>query len=330
MTIGNLTLEGILLLAPLAGISNRAFRLLARKYGASLCYTEMLSADALIRRQEKTFRMIDFLPDEHPIGVQLFGSSPEIIGEAVKIAHEFKPDLIDLNLGCPVKKVVRKNGGAALLKDLTLAGELMAAAVENSNIPVTVKMRTGWDLQSDCYIEVGKVAEKIGIAAVTLHPRNRNENYGTGADWSKIELLKNELSIPVIGNGDINTPQDARKMLEETGCDALMIGRAAMKNPYIFRQIRTFLDEGKLLPDNNIREKIDLALEHSRLMVEQFGERGGSMMMRKHLAWYSKGLRGGAEFRDSLKRVDSYKGIVSILTDYLDRAPSYDDEVPTE
>jgi len=269
-----LTIDNNLLLAPLAGISNRSFRMLARKYGASLCYTEMISAEAIVRNQKKTLNMVDILPDEHPVGVQLFGSSPISLAKAVRKVNQFKPDLIDLNLGCPVKKVIKKNGGAALLKNSSLAGELMSAAVENSDIPITIKMRTGWDSKSDVYIDIGKIAEKAGVSAITLHPRSRTENYSKKSDWTKIAILKKEISIPVIGNGDVNTPQDAENMFKQTGCDAIMIGRAAMKNPFVFTQIRAYLSEGKVIPDFTIRDKVELALEHSRLVIKQFGESG--------------------------------------------------------
>jgi tRNA-dihydrouridine synthase B len=324
MRIGNLTIDGNLFLAPLAGISNRPFRLLARRYGAALCYTEMVSADAIALNQEKTLRMIDTSPDEHPVGVQLFGSKPEYIAIAVNRILEFAPDLIDLNLGCPVKKVVKKNGGAALLKNTVLAAELMAAAVENATVPVTIKIRTGWEAQSDIYVEVGLIAEKTGISAVTLHARSRTQSYAVKSDWSKIAHLKREVSIPVIGNGDVRTPTDAEDILNQTGCDAVMIGRAAMKNPFVFRRIRTYLEKGELLPEMTIDERINLALEHARMVTEQFGQKRGALMMRKHLAWYSRGFRGGAELRRCLKVVSSYDDILSLLKAY--RAESPDDE----
>jgi tRNA-dihydrouridine synthase B len=320
MKIGNLTIEDNLLLAPLAGISNRAFRMLARKYGASMCYTEMISSEAIIRNQKKTFNMIDIDPDEHPVGVQLFGSNPASVAKAVRKVQEFGPDLIDLNLGCPVKKVIRKNGGAALLKNITLAGELMSAAVENSTIPITIKIRTGWDSTSDVYLEIGKMAEQKGVLAITLHPRSRTENYMKKADWSKIAILKKEVSIPVIGNGDVNTPLDAENMFGQTGCDAIMLGRAAMRNPYIFRRIKVYLSEGNIIPDLNLDERIELALEHTRLLIEQFGDRIGPLKMRKHLAWYSKGFPGGAKLRRSLKGVESYNDICTLFSAYKDRS----------
>ncbi len=312
-----MTIAGRLFLAPLAGISNYPFRLLARKYGASFCYTEMISADAIARNQEKTVRMLDMAADEHPVGVQLFGSLPEYIARAVKVVENSGPDLIDLNIGCPVKKVVKKNGGAALLKNPTLAGEIMSAAVENSSLPVTIKIRTGWNKNSDTYLKLGKIAEKAGIAAIAFHPRSRSDGYKERSDWSKITLLKKEVSIPVIGNGDIKTPQDAEAMLSQTGCDAVMIGRAAMRNPYIFSQINEYLDNGNLLPELSIQEKIKLTLEHARLMAKQFGERIGILMMRKHLAWYTKGMQGGADLRRQLFTVETYKDICNLFDKYL-------------
>jgi len=320
MKIGNLTVEGNLLLAPLAGISNRPFRMLAREYGAALCYTEMISAEAVFRSQKKTFNMIDLEPDEHPVGIQLFGADPTSLARAVKRVLEFKPDLIDLNMGCPVKKVIKKNGGAALLKNVGLAGELISAAVENSTVPITIKIRTGWDVHSEAYMEIGKMAEKKGVAAVTLHPRSRTENYSHKADWSKIAELKKELSIPVIGNGDIFSPEDAERIIKQTGCDAIMLGRAAMKDPSVFKRIKTYLTEGRLFPESTIAERIEMAIEHSRLMIVQFGERLGALKMRKHLAWYSKGFPGGAELRRRLKHVESLDDIKALFQAYLDRS----------
>nr|MBN2277185.1 tRNA dihydrouridine synthase DusB [candidate division Zixibacteria bacterium] len=306
-------------MAPLAGISNRPFRLLARKYGAALCYTEMISADAVAMNQEKTLQMIDISKDEYPIGVQLFGSKPELLASAVRKVAEFHPDLIDLNLGCPVKKVTKKNGGAALLKNLQLSVELMVAAVENARVPVTIKMRTGWEASDDVYLEIGRQAEKIGVAAVTLHARSRAHDYSTRSDWSKIALLKRELTIPVIGNGDVVTPFDARQLLDGTGCDFVMIGRAAMKNPHVFKIINTYLEEGRILPELDPASKAAMALEHARLMVACYGQKGGALKMRKHLAWYSKGFPDGAELRRKLMQVLDLSQIENIFREYLAR-----------
>ncbi len=252
-----MTLQGNLILAPLAGISKRPFRLLARKYGAALCYTEMISADALVRNDKKTIKMLDHTPDEHPIGIQLFGSRPELIAAASKRLMDFKPDIVDLNLGCPVPKVIKKNGGAALLKNPVLAEEIMIAAVENSSVPVTIKTRSGWAADSQNYLEIGRRAQKAGVAAMTLHPRSRTERFAGKSNWSLIKCLREEITIIVIGNGDVRTPQDAKDMLDQTGCDAVMIGRAALGNPYIFSQIREFLEYDRIIPEMTPNEKIE-------------------------------------------------------------------------
>jgi len=317
MRIGNLTIDGTLFLAPLAGISSYPFRFLARRFGAAMCYTEMVSADAIIRDQRRTLSMLDIKPDEYPVGVQLFGSRPEYMEKAVKRVEQFNPQLIDINIGCPVPKVVRKNGGAALLKNPFLALEVIAATVDSASVPVTIKIRTGWQKNRDVYLEIAQKAEKTGVAAITLHPRARTENYGDKSDWSKIALLKREVSIPVIGNGDIKTPQDAKRMFDETGCDAVMLGRAAMKNPYIFRRIRTYLEKGEIIPDLTARERLDLALEHTRMMIEQFSEKGGVLKMRKHLAWYTKGLSGGAKIRNRMRDINTYADVRALADSYL-------------
>ncbi len=321
MRIGNLTIDGTLFLAPLAGISSYPFRFLARRFGAAMCYTEMVSADAIIRDQRRTLSMVDIAPDEYPVGVQLFGSKPEYMEKAVRKIEQFGPHLIDINIGCPVPKVVKKNGGAALLKNPALALEVIAATVDNASVPVTIKIRTGWQKNRDVYLEIAKNAEKIGVAAVTLHPRSRTENYGDKSDWSKIALLKKEISIPVIGNGDIRTPQDAKRMFDETGCDAVMLGRAAMKNPYIFRRIKTYLDTGEIIPDLSPGERLDLALEHTRLMIDRFTEKGGVLMMRKHLAWYTKGLSGGAKIRTRMRDLNTYDDVRALVDSYLNYKP---------
>ncbi|SYZ73901.1 tRNA-dihydrouridine synthase B [Candidatus Zixiibacteriota bacterium] len=317
MRIGNLNIGGTLFLAPLAGISNRPFRLLARKYGADFCYTEMISSDAIIQNQRRTIGMVDIRDDEHPVGVQLFGSSPENLARAAKMAVALGADLLDINLGCPVKKVVKKNGGAALMKDFALTAEIMTAAAESVPVPVTIKMRTGWAADEDTYLEIARTAQASGIAAITLHPRSRSAGLSGKSDWSKIAALKKEVTIPVIGNGDIRSPQDARAMLDQTGCDAIMIGRAAMANPYIFMQIKTYLIQNEILPDMGPKEKSMMALEHARLMIEQFGEGPGAIRMRKHLAWYSKGFLGGAELRSQLNRINSLSDICALFANYL-------------
>ncbi len=320
MQIGNLNIPGPLFLAPLAGISNRPFRLIARRCGADMAYTEMVSADGIAMGQEKSLSYLDFDTDEHPIGVQIFGANPENIRKAAAFISKSGADLIDINLGCPVKKVVGKNGGAALLKDRQLTGEILTAAVEASSLPVTVKMRTGWDNDNDLFLETGELAQASGIAAVALHARSRSAGFSGKSDWSKIASLKKALKIPVIGNGDINSAEDAARMLAETGCDAVMVGRAAMRNPYIFGAIRDFLRDRTISAEPTINDKIALSLEHAALLISRFGERSGSLMMRKHLAWYTKGFPAGAALRARLMTVASLDDIQRAFQEFLKNA----------
>ncbi len=317
MKIGNLTIENPLFLAPLAGVSCFPFRLLARRFGASMCYTEMISADALIRNSARTLAMIDFGPDEHPVGIQVCGSKPELMAKGVKKALAFKPDIIDINFGCPVPKVTKKNGGSALLKDPALAAEVIAAAIDSSNVPVTVKLRTGWTREQETFLEIAKNAAKLGIAAITLHARARSEDYSNKCEWEKIAALKREVNIPVIGNGDIGTPEDAKAMFDQTGCDGIMLGRAAMKNPHIFARIKRYLETGELIPELPAAARLELALEHARMMIERYDDKAGILKMRKHLSWYTRGLRESGDLRNNLRFVKSYNDISELFDNYL-------------
>jgi len=231
MKIGNLNLPGRVFCAPMAGISTRPYRIFARRFGAAVVYTEMISSHGLAYNDKKTKDLVDFGEDEHPIGVQLFGADPEIMHQAARVVSEMKPDIIDLNFGCPVKKVVRKNGGAAVLKDLGLTRELVSATVSAGDIPVTVKLRSGWDEASKVFAEAGKVCEEAGASAITLHARTRAGQFAGRACWEDIKRLKEIVAVPVIGNGDIRSGEDAARMIDMTGCDAVMIGRAAMGYP---------------------------------------------------------------------------------------------------
>jgi nifR3 family TIM-barrel protein len=315
MRIGNLNLDGMVFSAPLAGISNRPFRVLARRAGAAITYTEMISSEAIVRNQKRTLSMIEFGPDEQPLGVQLFGANPEVLGEAAGIvAQRFKPDLIDLNFGCPVKKVVNKNGGAAVLKDMNLTEAIIRTAVRGAGeIPVTVKIRSGWDDAHPVYLEAGRIAEAAGAAAITLHARSRAGAFSGKADWGDIKRLKEALSIPVIGNGDVTSPADARRMLDETGCDAVMVGRAALGNPFIFAEINEYLTNGTLSNGPTRAQRLEMAWLHARLMCEMFGEPQGTRKIRKHFSWYCKGFPGASELRQRLVRVESLAELERIL-----------------
>jgi len=305
----------------LAGISNRPFRILAVRRGAALTYTEMVSSEGIIRHQKKTLAMMEFQPDEQPLGIQLFGANPEVMGRAATIVKEsFGPDLIDLNFGCPVKKVVRKNGGAAVLKDLVLTEDIIRAVVEAAGeIPVTIKIRSGWDEDNLVYIEAGLIAQKAGAVAVTLHARSRSRGFAGEADWSAIKKLKEAVDITVIGNGDIRTPLDARRMIDQTACDAVMIGRVSFGNPFIFGQIDHYLKTGDLLPEPSFNEIIELALEHAGLMAGQYGETRGTKMMRRYLGWYVRGWPGATELRPRLFKVNTREDIKLVFDDFLEK-----------
>ncbi len=319
MRIGNLNLSNGAILAPLAGVSNRPFRVLAVRFGASLTYTEMVSSEGIIRSQRRTLEMMRFNSDEQPLGIQLFGANPESMRQAAEItAKEFAPDLIDINFGCPVRKVVNKNGGAAVLKDLKLTEEIIAATVEGAGeIPVTVKARTGWDASSPVYLELGAIAQKAGARAIALHARSRASGFSGAADWDSIRRLKEAVDIPVIGNGDVRTAEDARRMLDETGCDAVMVGRAAMGNPYIFHEIKHLLDTGDLVDPLSVGQKLEIARRHAVLMAEEYGEERGLIKMRKFLGMYVKGLRGASRIRPLLFHVTSLDEIDRIFKEYL-------------
>ncbi len=319
MHIGNLNVKAGALLAPLAGVSSRPFRVLAVKAGAAVTYTEMVSSEGIIRNQEKTFEMMRFKPDEQPLGIQLFGANPEVMKQAAEVTvKKFRPDIIDINFGCPVKKVVNKNGGSAVLRDLKLTEDIIRATVEGAGeTPVTIKIRTGWDDDHPVYMEVGQIAQRAGAKAVALHARSRAKGFSGSADWSSIRELKESVDIPVIGNGDAVTPQDVKRMLDETGCDAVMIGRAALGNPFIFKQIRHYLATGEILEEPSVEDKIEMARLHAQLMQEQFGEERGAVMMRRYLGWYVKGFKGASELRPQLFQVATISDIDRVFEQYL-------------
>ncbi|MDH4034821.1 MAG: tRNA dihydrouridine synthase DusB, partial [candidate division Zixibacteria bacterium] len=317
---GKLNLNGRVLCAPLAGVSNRPFRVMALQAGAAMSFTEMISSEGLIRSQGKTRSMMAFGNDEQPLGIQLFGANPETMRMAAEITvGDFDPDMVDINFGCPVKKVVNKNGGAAVLKDLKLTEEIVAATVEGAgDTPVSIKIRTGWGDDSPVYREVGQIAQKCGAAAITLHARSRSKGFSGKADWAAIKKLKEAVDIAVIGNGDVSTPEDARRMLDETGCDGVMIGRAALGNPDIIRQMHHFVETGELPVEPTIAEHIETAKRHALLMVEEYGETRGVIKMRRYLGWYTKGFPGATTLRPKLFQITTLVDIDRVFKEYLD------------
>ncbi|GAF05376.1 tRNA dihydrouridine synthase DusB [Saccharicrinis fermentans] len=298
MKIGNLELrKEPLLLAPMEDVTDPSFRLLCKKYGADLMYTEFVSADALVRSIEKTQRKLKIFVQERPVGIQLYGKDIEAMVEAAKIAEQAGPELIDINFGCPVKKIATKGAGSGMLRDIPKMIEMTAKIVRAVKLPVTVKTRLGWDEDSKIIVEVAERLQDAGIKALTIHGRTRAQMYNGEADWSLIGDVKNNprMHIPIIGNGDLSSPQKARLYLDRYGVDGLMIGRSSIGRPWIFREIRHFLDHGQLLDTPAIPEHVEMIREHLNNSTEWLGERRGILHMRRHLAITFKGLR---DFRD--------------------------------
>ena len=305
------------ILAPLAGIADFPYRLIAKRCGAALVFTEMISAEGLLRGNTGTLRLLYFKPEERPIGVQIFGSNPETMASACRLINKLKPDLIDLNFGCPVKKVVKKNGGAALLKDLPLLKKMVSTVTRSAEVPVTVKTRSGWDQNNLVAIQVAKIAENCGASAITVHPRTQKDGFSKKADWNIIACVKEEVNIPVIGSGDVLSPQDAKKMLDHTGCDAVMIGRGSLGNPWIFSRTNHFLKYGELLPEPSLDEKIKICLKHAELSVKEKGEYVDIGTLRKHLVWYTKGMPRSKKLRQKLFVLETLDELKSAFYKYL-------------
>ncbi|TMQ66226.1 MAG: tRNA dihydrouridine synthase DusB [Candidatus Eisenbacteria bacterium] len=321
MQIGAVAFESPFLLAPLAGVSDSPFRRLAREQGAAGVYTEMVSADGLTRGSRATFDYCAFAPEERPIGIQLFGADPEVMADAARILcdlpKEQRPDLIDVNMGCPVRKVVNRCAGAALLNNVSLVRDLIRSMVEASTLPVTAKIRLGWDGNSQNVVEVAKALEDSGAQAVAIHARTRAERFEGHAHWEMIGEAKQAVRIPVIGNGDVRTPEDAARMLETTGCDAVMLGRAAFGDPWVFGRTRALRERGEILPPPDASARLAAGIRHLALMVESVGEEVAAREMRKHVAWYIKGLPHSAAVREQTNRTRAAAELVELLAGYL-------------
>ena len=302
LNIGNLSIHTPIFLAPMAGVTDYSFRIICKEHGAGIVYSEFVSAHGIIRKNEKTLDMIRFTDKERPIGIQIFGDEPEVMANAARfVADQFKPDIIDINYGCPVPKITKRGAGSAALKDLCLMEEITSAVVESvPQLPVTVKMRAGWDSQTIIVEKAGNQLEKAGVKAITLHPRTTKQYFTGKSDWSLIKILKQAVSIPVVGNGDVGTADDVKRMFEETGCDAVMIGRAALGNPWIFREIKSIFEKTVLPSAPLVEDRISMCRRHLNLLVENRGERVGLNLMRKHFGWYIKNFPGAGEFRKEL------------------------------
>ena len=302
MQIGNLKIDTPILLAPMAGVTDYSFRILCKEMGAGVVYSEFVSAHGIIRKNEKTLDMIHFTEMERPIGIQIFGDSPEVMAKAARVvADKFQPDIIDINYGCPVPKITKKGAGSAALKNLCLMDDITTAVVESvPDLPVTVKMRAGWDMSNIVAIEAGPRLEKVGVKAIALHPRTTKQSYKGSANWNLIKELKQTVSIPVIGNGDIKKPEDVVRMFDETGCDAVMVARAALGNPWFFKQSTALFLGASLPPIPNTHERIDMCKRHLELLLESRGEHIGTNLMRKQFGWYIKNFPGASSLRQSL------------------------------
>lgn len=313
--IGNLKLDFPFFLAPMAGVTDYAYRVIAKEFGAGVVYSEFVSAHGIIRKNEKTLNMIKFSEFERPIGIQIFGDTPQVMENAAKLVYDkFRPDLIDINYGCPVPKVTNKGAGSAALKDLCLMEDITEAVVKAvDKIPVTVKMRAGWNSEGIVSTEAGINLEKIGVKAITLHPRTTVQMYKGSANWDLIKELKENVKIPVIGNGDVKSIDDINRMFSHTKCDGIMIGRAALGNPWFFTQIKKYL-LNEDFEEITIDERLEICKKHLELLVQTHGEVVGSNNMKKHFAWYFKGLKNASMYRKKFVLAKNYSEMKDILS----------------
>ncbi len=320
LKIGNVTIDCPVVLAPMAGVTDLPFRLLCREMGVGLLSMEMVSAKAILYKNRNTESLMEIAPGENPIALQLFGSDPEILGEIAAQIQNRPFDILDFNMGCPVPKVVNNQEGSALMKQPELVREIASSLVKASEKPVTVKIRKGFDDAHVNAVEIAKILEDCGVAAVAAHGRTREQYYSGKADWEIIRKVKEAVSIPVIGNGDVDSPKAAVEMLEQTGCDGVMIGRAAQGNPWLFREIRHYLETGEELPRPSMDEVKEMILRHARLQVEYKGPDVGMREMRKHVAWYTAGFPHSAKLRSEVNAVGTLEELGELLQNWtLDR-----------
>ncbi len=314
--IGNIELNGWACLAPMAGVSDLAYRVIAKKMGASLTTAEMVSAKGLYYRNEKTKEMLKIAPDEHPMALQLFGSDSDIMAWGAKIMEQAGPDFIDINMGCPMQKVVKNGDGSALMKNISLAAAVIRAMVKAVQTPVTVKMRLGWSRDTLNAVELAQAAEEAGAAAITVHGRTREDFYTGKADWKAIQKVVNAVKIPVIGNGDVTDGKSAKDLMEETGCAAVAIGRAAWGNPWIFREVNTYLETGEIIPPPSWEMRLQMARRHLHGLCLEKGEYAAVREMRAHASRYFHGLPKATALRQEIMKETTEKGFNDVLDSY--------------
>ncbi len=324
MKFGTVETPNNVFLAPMAGITDLPFRLICKEFSVGMMTTEMVSAKGLLYENGKTNELLYIDPKEHPIGAQLFGSDPKILSEMAKQVEQSEVDFIDINMGCPAPKITKNGEGSALLKNPELIGEIVYAVSKALTKPLTVKIRKGFDDESVNAVEVAKIIEQAGASAIALHGRTREQFYSGVADWDIIKEVKKNISIPLIGNGDVKAPQDAKRMLEYTGCDAVLIARAAQGNPWIFKRTVHYLETGELLPEPTFEERIPVILKHAKLLEAYKGEYVGMREMRSHLTSYVRGVHGAADLRRTLTSIETYEDIERLLDECLKRLQAHE------
>lgn len=319
ITIGNVKIRKTAALAPMAGVADRAFRKVAKEFGAAYLVGEMASCKGLVYSDRKTAELLTVTDFERPMAIQLFGSEPEFVAPAVEIAERFSPDIIDINCGCPVPKVAGNGAGSALMKNPKLFGDIVSAAVKASKVPVTVKIRKGWDESSVNAVEIARIAEECGASAVAVHGRTRNQMYNGKADWDIIAEVKQAVNIPVIGNGDVDSPESCEKMYKYTGCDLVMIGRAACGNPWLFRDIENYFWGKAAEPPPDTAERMRVMERHIKMLVEFKGEVMGMKEARMQTGWYLKGMPGAAKFRAQCGALSTLDDLQRLIDEVLSR-----------
>ena len=313
MKIGNIEIENCLALGPMAGVTDLPFRLLCKEMGCNMLYTEMVSAKAILYKNKNTKELLNIDKNEHPVGVQLFGSDPDIMAQIAAQVEEGECDFIDINMGCPVPKIVNNGEGSALLKQPKLVEEILTKMVKAVNKPVTVKIRKGFENGTVYAVEIAKIAESCGVSAIAVHGRTREQYYSGKADWDVIKDVKKAVKIPVIGNGDIFSAEDAKAMKEYTGCDGLMVARGARGNPWIFREIKEYLENGNVIDKPTINDIREMIIRQAKMLVNYKGEYTGIREMRKHIAWYTAGLPHSAELRRMCNQIETMENLVETV-----------------